>query len=120
MATVADSVRLAKMISIGLGAVATLSAGFASRLGSVLDASNILQGAFSGSMFACMFWAVSRLEVRPQALLAGMVLGAAVAWYVATTAVSSFWVAPAGFAVALAVPWCDRLASRQRAGTASR
>ena len=113
--TPAELFRFARWTSAGLGLIATLSAGFASHLGSVLNSSNIMTGAFQGPMFACMLWAVSGAPARPPALLWGMLLGCLAGWGVAATPVSSYWVAPAGFAVTLVVPWIDR--ARARSGS---
>ena len=104
--------RLARATSVGLGLIATLAAGFASRLGTVLDSSNIMMGAFAGPMFACMLWAVSRAPVRAPAVLGGMALGAVAGCAVAMTPASSFWVAPAGFALAIVIPWLDSVLNR--------
>jgi len=105
--TPAELFRLGRVLSVGVGAISTAAAGFASRLGTILQATNIVMGAFLGPMLACMMLAAGTARVRPRVLLVGMLLGAAAGAAVALTPASSFWVGPAGFLVALLVPVLD-------------
>ena len=107
--TSAELFRIGRITSVGIGVISTLAAGFASHLGTVLQASNIVMGAFLGPMLACMALAVSSLPVRSGAVFWGMIAGAITGSAVTFTPASSFWVGPAGCLVALGIPWLDML-----------
>lgn len=95
--------------SVGIGLLATVAAGFAGRLGTVLQASNIIMGAVLGPMFGCMALSASKLVLRPQAVLTGMILGVVASAAIGLSPISSFWVAPGGFLMTILVPGIDKL-----------
>ena len=109
---------LARRISLGIGLFATLSAGFAGRLGTIVAASNTIMGAVLGPMLAAMVWAVSGARARPMAVFTGMILGAIASALIGASVLASFWVAPGGFLVAIVIPWIDALYSQPKAAKA--
>jgi len=98
-----ESYRLSRWISLLIGVGATLLAGFAENLGSVLDAQAKVMGAFLGPMLACLVLAVGRRERRGWTVLAGISAGVVAGWIVAALPVASLWVPPVSFGVAMAV-----------------
>lgn len=104
-----ELVRFGRLANLGIGALATLSAGLAALLGPALDSSQILMGSFLGSMLACMLLAVSAVRARPAAVLTGMAAGLLTGWAVAGSSLSVMWVAPAALAVATGLPLLDLL-----------
>lgn len=101
--TPAETYRLARWVSLSIGVGATLLAGFAEQLGSVLDAQAKVMGAFLGPMLACVVLAVGTRPLSGRAVLAGIIAGVVAGWAIAALPVASLWVPPASFAVALAV-----------------
>ena len=89
-----------------LGGLATAFAGVAVHLGTVLQTSQIAS-AFLGPMLACMVWTISKINLRPKAVLWGMIIGSIAACTVACSAATTFWVIPTGFAVAMIITWID-------------
>lgn len=104
-----ELVRFGRLTNLGIGVLATLSAGLAAMFGPALDSSQILMGSFLGSMLACMLLAVSTFRVRPGAVMIGMASGLIGGWLVAGSSVSVMWTAPAALACALGLPLLDLL-----------
>lgn len=109
-----ELVRFGRIANLGIGVLATLSAGLAALLGPALDSSQILMGSFLGSMLACMLLAVSVAPARPVAVLLGMGGGLFAGWGVAASSLSVMWVAPTALVIALGVPVADLLLFRSR------
>jgi len=104
--TPAQLLRIGRISSIVLGGLATAFAGVAVHLGTVLQTSQIAS-AFLGPMLACMVWTISKINLRPKAVLWGMIIGSIAACTVACSAATTFWVIPTGFAVAMIITWID-------------
>lgn len=98
-----ESYRLGRWISLLIGVGATLLAGFAENLGSVLDAQAKVMGAFLGPMLTCLVLAVGRRQRPAWTVLAGISAGVIAGWIIAALPVASLWVPPGSFAVALLV-----------------
>lgn len=96
--------RLARRVSLLIGVGATLLAGFAGNLGSVMDAQAKVMGAFLGPMLACLMLAVGRRALSGPAVLVGISAGVVAGWVVAASSVASLWVPPVSFAVAFSLP----------------
>jgi SSS family solute:Na+ symporter len=109
-----ESYRLGRWISLLIGVGATLLAGFAENLGSVLDAQAKVMGAFLGPMLACLVLAVGRRERPGWTVLAGIAAGVVVGWIVAALPVASLWVPPASFSIAMLVAQILRPSTRGR------
>ena len=87
-------------------------------LGSIFEIAQALLGVFLGPLLSVMFFAVTRIQVRPTALVVGMLAGCLVGWVIVfSPAVSSVWTAAGAFLTALAIPIIDNLIGR-KAGTA--
>jgi sodium-coupled monocarboxylate transporter 8/12 len=114
-----DQMRFARAATLVLGIIATLMAGLVGHLGSIFDIAQILLGVFLGPLLACIVLSVSSLRVRGGAVIAGMVLGCVSGWVVAWSPAASLWVAPAAFAMAMAVPLCEMVFGRARRPAAS-
>jgi Na+/proline symporter len=88
-----ELLQFGRYASIGVGVLAVLTAGFASKLGTLFQISQAVLGAFLGPMLGCMVIVVSGWKVRPRLVLAGMVLGVGAGWAITFSAVSVVWVA---------------------------
>jgi Na+/proline symporter len=95
--------RFSRRASFVIGIVATLSAGLIERMGSILDATQIVMGLFLGPMLACMMLAVARTRATSASMLWGMALGLVAGTGVTLSPATSLWVSPVAFAVTLVV-----------------
>jgi SSS family transporter len=104
----------ARYSSLAIGLIATLCAGFVGSLGSIFEIAQALLGVFLGPLLSVMFFAVTRIQVRPTALVAGMLAGCLAGWIIVfSPAISSVWTAAGAFFIASVIPAIDTLASRR-------
>ena len=96
--------RIGRRVSMAMGLLATIMAGFVDRLGPLLLGSQIILGLFLGPMLACMILAISGFTFRPQAVLAGLAGGLLAGGAVVLSPATALWVCPVGFLVSLGLP----------------
>lgn len=89
--------------SLAIGLVATLLAGWADRLGTIFDISQILLGVFLGPLLVCMVLSIAEAALRPSMVLAGMILGCVAGWAVAWSPMAPLWVSVVAALVTLLV-----------------
>ncbi len=99
----AELLRFGRCASIGIGVLAVLAAGFASKLGTMFEISQAVLGVFLGPMCGCMIVVVSNWTVRPGMALTGLALGTCAGWMITFSPIAVIWVAPASTAVTLLV-----------------
>ena len=92
--------RFGRRASLLIGVAATLLSGFAADLGSVLDVSAKVMGAFLGPMLACILFAVGGVAVPRSGILIALAAGVSAGWAVAFSPYASLWVSPVSFSVA--------------------
>lgn len=96
--------KTARLLSLGIGLVATLAAGVIGRLGSIFDIAQALTGVFLGPMLVCMVLSVSSLQVSRIAVQAGMLLGVVSGWGIILTPADRLWVGPVALLASLIIP----------------
>ncbi|MCC6682671.1 MAG: hypothetical protein IT445_17360 [Phycisphaeraceae bacterium] len=99
--TDAQQLRFSRISSLVIGVIATLSAGLVGKIGSIFDIVQTLLGALMCPLFACVVLSALRVPLAPKAVLSGMVLGTIAGWIVAWSPMTSLWVGPSAFAVAI-------------------
>jgi solute:Na+ symporter, SSS family len=100
----AELLGLGRWISVSVGIVSTAAAAFANNLGTLFQISQVVLGSFLGPMLGCMVIVVGPWNVRPRAVLAGILLGTATGWLITASKVSVIWVSCGSALVALAIP----------------
>jgi Na+/proline symporter len=97
--------KIGRLASLVIGVLATITAGFVDRMGTILQGSQVILGLFLGPMLACMVLATLETPIRPGAMLAGLVSGVGIGLLVVLSPASGLWVSPVGFATSFMVPW---------------
>lgn len=96
--------RIGRRLSMAMGLLATIMAGFVDRMGTLLMGSQIILGLFLGPMLACMTLAISGFTIRPKAVLTGLVGGLLAGGAVVLSPATGMWVSPVGFLFSLGLP----------------
>lgn len=99
-----QQLRWGRYLSVAIGVLAVLAAGFASQLGTLFQISQVVLGAFLGPMLGCMVLVVSGWKMRSRVVLLGIGLGTITGWVVIWSSISGVWVATAAALVTLLVP----------------
>jgi solute:Na+ symporter, SSS family len=98
--------RVGRMVSGGIGLLATLAGGFTAQLGSLFQVSTTVLAVFLGPMLGCMVLVVSGARVRPMGVLCGLAVGTVAGWAVVISAISFIWVSPISSVVTIATAYC--------------
>lgn len=90
-----STLRFARMASLAIGVVATVSAGLVARLGTLFDATQVILGVFAGPLLSCLVLSVARVRCVGWAMTCGLVLGSLAGILVRMlTPVAVLWIAP--------------------------
>jgi len=106
--------RFGRYASIGIGALAIATAGLATMMGSLFQATQAVMGAFFGPMVGCMMIVVNKWQLKPIGVLLGMGLGTVAGWSIAFSPISNLWVATGSLIVTVSVSFCFRRKSETR------
>jgi len=99
-----SQLRVSRWFTLFFGVTGTLMAVNVSRLGSLLEIANKLVNAFTGPLFGIYLLAMFSERARSEAVLAGGIAGAVVAYYVAYhTAIGFLWPSTLGLLATLMV-----------------
>ncbi|MEZ5277028.1 MAG: hypothetical protein R3F07_11660 [Opitutaceae bacterium] len=102
--TAVETYQLSRRSSLVIGISATAMAGLIERMGTMLNASQIVMGLFLGPMLACMILAITKIRITPRAMLTGMACGTAAGGVVVASPAAGMWVSPVAFVSSLLVP----------------
>lgn len=92
----------AKMISLVIGLVSTIAAGYVSKLGTLWDMTQVILGVFAGPLLACVAMSVSNIRCHGRAMTIALIAGSLVGVAVVRSPISSMWISPiAGVATAV-------------------
>lgn len=83
-----------RVYSLLLGLLATVTAGFLSKLGTIFEMSQVILGVFAGPLLACVAMAVAGWRCTAPAIIAGMLTGWATGVAVTWSAAAAPWVTP--------------------------
>lgn len=97
--------RTARIVSLLIGVVSTLSAGLVAHLGGLFDITQKLLGVFIGPLAVCLLLAALGLRMKGAMMVAALMVGCAIGWAAALSAnaarawawvpaVDSMWVSP--------------------------
>jgi solute:Na+ symporter, SSS family len=95
----------ARLVSAGIGVLATIVAGYVEMMGSLFDIVNIFYGIFLGPLLGCMICTVSKMRVKSPAMIVGMFVGCLAGLCVAYSPISSLWVSAFSSVVTVFVAW---------------
>ncbi len=102
--------RLAKWLTLAFGALATILAFVASRLGTLVEASNKVMGLLGGPLLGIFFLGILTRRATGPGTLIGAVIGSSCLYYVAFhTEVSFLWYATFGMIVTMIVGYLASL-----------
>ena len=120
----------ARIASLVIGTIATLSAGLVAHLGQLFDISQRLFGLFLGPLAVALLLSVSRLKIKSRFVIAGLIIGCLAGWFAALSpnmaktwdsipAIDSLWVPPIASVITaiIALAGIRRTAALQPAGT---
>jgi len=99
-----ELIGVGRRVSVTVGLLAMLVAGFASDLGTLFQVSQAALGAFLGPMLGCMVLAVAGVRARPSVVLAGLALGTVTGWLIISSPIAVVWVGAGSALVTIAVP----------------
>jgi len=97
--------RSARWLSVLIGIIATVAAGFAAGLGTIFDVSQAILGVFLGPILGVMVLAMWNRPVSQVRVLAAMVASCACGVAVAFSPIQAIWVTFLGCAVFFLVAW---------------
>lgn len=83
-----------RFYSLMIGLLATLTAGFVSKLGTLFELSQIILGLFAGPLLSCVVVAVAGWRCSGRAMIVGMILGWLAGVAVTRSGAAAPWVAP--------------------------
>ncbi len=92
--TPAQQVWWGRFYSIVIGLLATVAAGFISKLGTLFELSQIILGLFAGPLLSCVIIAVGGWRCSGRAMIFGMLLGSLAGLVVTSSGIAAPWVAP--------------------------
>lgn len=95
--------RFAKICSLCVGAVSTLTALFVQQLGTIFEITQTFLGLFCGPLMACMIFSVIRMRVNRKAVAAGLIGGTVMGGLVKWVGWAALWMAPTSFVFAIVV-----------------
>ncbi|WP_165071908.1 sodium:solute symporter family transporter [Paludisphaera rhizosphaerae] len=91
-----------RVYSLLLGALATVTAGFLSKLGTIFEMSQVILGVFAGPLLTCVAVAVAGWRCTGPAMIAGMLTGWATGVAVSLSGAAPSWAAPSSSLATLA------------------
>lgn len=92
--TAAQQVWWGRFYSLVIGLLATVAAGFVSKLGTLFELSQIILGLFAGPLLSCIVIAVGGWRCSGRAMVLGMLLGWLAGLGVTRAGIAAPWVAP--------------------------
>lgn len=110
-----------RWVSVCIGVLSTVGAGFAARLGSLFDVSQAILGVFLGPIFGVMVLAMLNRPVSERRVLIGMVVACVIGIGIAFSTVQSIWITIIGASTCLLVayPWGSGRTLTAAGGTAA-
>lgn len=97
--------KVGRWLSLGIGLLCTIVAGFASRMGTIYDLTQAILGVFMGPILAVVLLAMSGRKCNPRHVNAGILISSAVGLMVAFSNIQSIWVTTFGTSTCLLIAW---------------